>query len=45
MLLGMVHLNLFSATALVPFRLTTVQDEVLARKPNRGPWSFIRADN
>jgi hypothetical protein len=41
MLLGMVHLNLFSAAGLVSFRLTTVQDEVLARKANRGPWRLI----
>lgn len=40
MVLGIVHVSLFSAAGLLSFRLTTVQDEVLVRSPNCGPWSI-----
>lgn len=45
MLLGVVHLSLFSAAGLLSFRLTTIQDEVLARSPNCGPWSIGNASS
>ncbi|KAE9375831.1 hypothetical protein N431DRAFT_370723 [Stipitochalara longipes BDJ] len=38
MLLGIIHLMVFSAAGLLSFRLTTVQDEVLVRSLNCGPW-------